>query len=307
MQIRKILAGLLLTLVAVLPLAAQNNPKKVAVWETKCSDGSLSSMQRLMIRGGMETYVGNSDGYEVYDRSAFDVIMKEHGFERTGAVNEEEIKEMGKLAGVQYIIVPEAMAEGNDIYILVKMLDVELGKFGGVQEELCASSSSEIKKACEKLGARLFGRTVGGSNSSTGVARQGQSPLGDYVDLGLPSGTKWKRKNEKGLYTYDEAVQRFGNNLPGIDQLSELKSSCTWTWNGSGYKVTGPNGNSILLPAAGFRLCGGYVSRVGSYGFYWSSTPNGSDKAWYLYFFSGTVNLDYNDRCYGNYVRLVQD
>ncbi|MBR1516787.1 MAG: hypothetical protein IJ620_01395, partial [Bacteroidales bacterium] len=147
MQIRKILAGLLLTLVAVLPLAAQNNPKKVAVWETKCSDGSLSSMQRLMIRGGMETYVGNSDGYEVYDRSAFDVIMKEHGFERSGAVSEEEIKEMGKLAGVQYIIVPEAMAEGNDIYILVKMLDVELGKFGGVQEELCASSSSEIKKA----------------------------------------------------------------------------------------------------------------------------------------------------------------
>ena len=44
MQIRKILVSLLLTLVAVLPLAAQNNPKKVAVWETKCSNSSVDEM-----------------------------------------------------------------------------------------------------------------------------------------------------------------------------------------------------------------------------------------------------------------------
>ena len=30
-----------------------------------------------------------------------------------------------------------------------------------------------------------------------------------YVDLGLPSGTLWKDKNENGFFTYDEAVSRF--------------------------------------------------------------------------------------------------
>ncbi len=39
-----------------------------------------------------------------------------------------------------------------------------------------------------------------------------------YVDLGLPSGTKWKSVNEagdeNGFYTYDEAIKAFGNKLP---------------------------------------------------------------------------------------------
>ena len=162
MQIRKIFVGLLLTLVAVLPLAAQDELKKVAVWETKCADGSVSNMRRFTIRAGMETAVGNTAGYKVYDRSAFDVIMKEQGFQRSGAVNDNEIKKMGELAGVQYIIVPEAMAEDGYIAIQVKMLDVELGEFGLVQDAMCADDVVEIKKTCVELGKRLFGGTVGG-------------------------------------------------------------------------------------------------------------------------------------------------
>lgn len=129
-----------------------------------------------------------------------------------------------------------------------------------------------------------------------------------YVDLGLPSGTLWKDKNEDdGFYTYDQAMAKFGSNLPTKEQLEELKNSCEWTWNGSGYKVVGPNGNSIVLPAAGYRSCGGSVFEVGSEGCYWSSDPYGSDKAWFLYFSSGGVKMLNNSRCFGVSVRLVQD
>lgn len=128
-----------------------------------------------------------------------------------------------------------------------------------------------------------------------------------YVDLGLPSGTIWKDKNESGFYDYDAAVRSFGSKLPTKEQLVELINSCTWSWNGSGYKVTGPNGQSIVLPAAGYRSCDGYVSGVGSDGGYWSSTPYDSDHAWSLDFSSGGVYMyDYN-RCFGQSVRLVQD
>jgi hypothetical protein len=41
-------------------------------------------------------------------------------------------------------------------------------------------------------------------------------------------------------------------------------------------KVVGPNGNSIFLPAAGFRN-GTDMYRVGTYGEYLSGTLNGSD------------------------------
>lgn len=137
----------------------------------------------------------------------------------------------------------------------------------------------------------------GGSSSSSG----------DYVDLGLPSGTLWKRQNESGFYTYEEALNRFGNKLPERHHFVELKNECTWIWmEDYGYKVVGPNGNSITFPAAGYRNCGGAVSNVGTNGRYWSSTPDDSGNAWYLYFYSGGVNMSNYSRCGGLSVRLVQ-
>lgn len=128
-----------------------------------------------------------------------------------------------------------------------------------------------------------------------------------FVDLGLPSRTLWKDKNEDVFFTYDEAVSHFGSSLPSKEKFEELKSECKWDWNGSGYKVTGPNGNSIVLPAAGYRGCSGSVYYVGSSGYYWSSTPKDSDYAWYLGFNSGGVYMGDFSRCYGRSVRLVQD
>lgn len=152
-------------------------------------------------------------------------------------------------------------------------------------------------------------------SNSTGSGTPGGggiTPAG-YVDLGLPSGTKWKAANEtnpddeNNFYTYDEAMATFGNKLPTKEQFIELRNSCDWTWTGMGYKVVGSNGNSIVLPAAGIRRCNGNVISVGSGGRYWSSTPYGSENAWYLGFGSGGVNVDDDYfRCHGLSVRLVQ-
>lgn len=129
-----------------------------------------------------------------------------------------------------------------------------------------------------------------------------------FVDLGLPSGTLWKDKNEEGgFYTYEQAVNKFGDKLPTKEQFEELKSKCQWSWTCNGYKVTGPSGNSIVLPASGYRRCNDPVYCVGSDGYYWSSTPSGSETAWNLYFGSGEVDMYNFYRCRGNSVRLVQD
>ena len=127
-----------------------------------------------------------------------------------------------------------------------------------------------------------------------------------YVDLGLPSGTLWKDKNENGLYIHSAAVRAFGDSLPSKVQLEELKNSCQWTWTGSGYKVVGPNGNSIVLPAEGNHGCYGDVNRVGTGGDYWSSTRDASEGAWGLYFGPSNVGMDSYFRCNHQSVRLVK-
>ena len=50
------------------------------------------------------------------------------------------------------------------------------------------------------------------------------------VDLGLPSGTLWKDKNEEGgFYTYEQAMSKFGDKLPTKEQFKELKNKCQWS------------------------------------------------------------------------------
>ena len=137
-----------------------------------------------------------------------------------------------------------------------------------------------------------------------------QGPV--FVDLGLPSGTKWKAVNEEGYYDYDAAAEKYGAYLPTKEQFQELIACCIWEWNGDdyvgeGYVVKGANGNSILLPAAGYRNCYGDVSYVGTYGYYWSSTPDDSDYAWTLTFNSSEVTMRNYYRCYGLSVRLFQN
>lgn len=55
----------------------------------------------------------------------------------------------------------------------------------------------------------------------------------------------------------DAAIVNWGKKwrMPTYDELEELCDNCTWTWTHrmgvEGCKVTGPNGNSIFLPAGG--------------------------------------------------------
>ncbi|MBR3076094.1 MAG: hypothetical protein IKH11_10140, partial [Bacteroidales bacterium] len=63
--------------------------------------------------------------------------------------------------------------------------------------------------------------------------------------------------------------------MPTAEESDELITKCTWTWttqNGvNGRLVTGPNGKSIFLPAAGLRY-DTYLGSAGSNGYYWSSS-----------------------------------
>lgn len=105
----------------------------------------------------------------------------------------------------------------------------------------------------------------------------------EYVDLGLPSGTMWKTQNEgegDEYYVFHKAFERFESELPSLHQWIELVNECEWNWIGDGYKVIGPNGKSIILPAAGTYtlLFDIGEEHVGDVGVYWSSEIVGSES-----------------------------
>ena len=121
-------------------------------------------------------------------------------------------------------------------------------------------------------------------------------------------------KKEVLKYEDDIAHVKLGGRwrMPTMKELDELKNNCTWLWTQikgiNGYKVTGPNGNSIFLPAAGYRE-DMILNNVGSSGNYWFSSLNSDHplEAHNFCFDSSDVNWWYSVdvRCNGLSVRPV--
>lgn len=180
-----------------------------------------------------------------------------------------------------------------------------------------------------------------------------------WIDLGLPSGTKWACCNlgattpegygnyyawgetsPKDVYNwetyrygdcrncvedigyniagtkYDAATVNWGApwRMPSVEQIQELQNDCISNWTSQngvyGQKLTGPNGCTIFLPAAGVYW-DDKLSSAGNYGYYLTSS-RGSDSAdaYCLYFGYWKMNLnsDWNEnyRSAGETVRPVR-
>lgn len=112
---------------------------------------------------------------------------------------------------------------------------------------------------------------------------------------------------------YDVARAKWGGNwrMPTIKEMSEL-SYCILqpvTYNGvKGLKVTGPNGKSIFLPAAGYSE-GTNADSQGKIGYYWSSTLDEShSSSAYSWYIGGSTLYTYSqNRYFGLSVRPVSD
>ena len=108
----------------------------------------------------------------------------------------------------------------------------------------------------------------------------------------------------------DAAWKAFGGRwrMPTDTEFWELHEKCIWEWTAmndiNGFKVTGPNGSSLFLPAAGSRPGRG-IREAGSRGYYWSSTPNGGHFGNMMSFTSDAVSSGGSRRCSGLSIRPV--
>ena len=99
---------------------------------------------------------------------------------------------------------------------------------------------------------------------------------------------------------------------PTIDEINQLldDTKCEWTWDAAkkGFTVKGlKTGNSIFLPAAGYRSSS-YLHDDGEYSRYWSSSVEGGAELAYALGFCLDDHNWYNGLRYsGRSVRAVTE
>lgn len=120
----------------------------------------------------------------------------------------------------------------------------------------------------------------------------------------------------------DAATNEWGHSwrIPTKKECEELLQKCDWVWtninNANGYKVVGPNGNWIFLPATG--MVGETINDVslpGAYGGYWAGTTDEEIRAEELSFGGGAGgifgdgmhDIGCDERYAGRYIRPVTD
>lgn len=110
-------------------------PKKtVAILNTLDKENNLEYGAKVLIRTYLSDAVGYYGGekFEAYERTDVGAMADEWGFQQAGYVRTDQIKQIGQMTGVDYILVSEVIGLGNrQILLTAKVINVTTGRIEG--------------------------------------------------------------------------------------------------------------------------------------------------------------------------------
>ena len=235
----------------------------------------------------------------------------------------QNIKEFLKLLNIVSIAPLQKMVEkvcATPIIITSYLNEQEVVKTNKDVSTLLVDSSIEdkINSINKSIEAIDLGLSVKWANCNVGAVKP--TDCGNYYAWGE---TKIKTIYDTDNYLlnnidinkeyvkYLDVVQKeYGSSwrIPTMEEMTELINVCKWEWeilnNSKGYRVIGPNGNSIFVPCCGYRI-GSSIFDKGTKGAYWSATLFNNEYAYSLMFTELNIMLDWCNRVYGRNIRAV--
>ncbi len=113
--------------------------------------------------------------------------------------------------------------------------------------------------------------------------------------------------------SHDAASVNWGGTwrIPTKAEVEELRVRCSWYWSTfrghRGYKVYGPNGRFIFIPASGYRV-GTSLQLLEEFGSFWSTVVNDySSSAYCLWFNNSSQACGWYPGYYGLSIRPVSN
>jgi formylglycine-generating enzyme required for sulfatase activity len=154
----------------------QNKDKEVAVLQPRVIGiGTVSTNDQLIIAASMRSAFTKIEGYAAYTRTSQSLIAAEQAFQRSGHVDENQVKEVGKQTGVSYICVFTLSINKNELVVNSEIIDVVTGRITNSEWIVLydISDRANVAKQCQELAYSLLGvsNTSGTTQRSSTTTR----------------------------------------------------------------------------------------------------------------------------------------
>ncbi|GBU20871.1 hypothetical protein R80B4_00758 [Fibrobacteres bacterium R8-0-B4] len=132
-------------LTPVQPVIAEQGKQAVAVYMAGSEPGGAKGVHTIM-GGELARVLSESDKYTAVDRTdaILNLLDKEQAYQRSGAVDDDQIKSIGNQLGVEYLCISNISVAGRSYYLDTRLVDV-------VTAEIARSvtATSTLKDAAE--------------------------------------------------------------------------------------------------------------------------------------------------------------
>jgi len=131
--------------------------RKVAVFDPA---GTVDKALLEIVREEISSVVVNTTRYTVLERQLINKVLEENRFQESGLVNEEQVSDIGRRMGADYVFVTTISPLGANYYISCKMIEVATARIEKQSTGTTTAGINDIPQTTQYIVRRLFGENV---------------------------------------------------------------------------------------------------------------------------------------------------
>jgi len=162
-------------------LAAEQGKQAVAIYMAGDEPKGAQGVHKIM-GGELARVISGSESYLAVDRTEIilEQLAKEHTYQRSGAVDDDQIKALGQQLGVQYLCISDINPVGKRYYLDTRLVDVVTAEImRSVTETSALKDAEDMSKIARSIALELI------EPEATRNARLLRKKIFRYTAIGL--------------------------------------------------------------------------------------------------------------------------
>lgn len=199
--------------------------QRIAVFDPASSGTSIDDGTKIAVREIISSTIVNTGKYSIVERSLLEKVMEEQKFSNSGAVDDMQATEIGKLAGANKVVLSVVTLTGGRNMLSIKIIDVMTATIE--RQKVKVVTSGELLDVIEPLTLEMLNITsssntsIVSSSQPTGHVEQPNSKVASapqYIPTGelFMYGVDFSRVQ---IYGAKETAQQFSDAFIAINEI----------------------------------------------------------------------------------------